>query len=306
MFANNPPADYGDLWPTIAGISPDGQWLYVHLFSEQMRTRCFFGIFRRDPATGDLTFQEGGSDYDPAYNKFAALRGMNLIFAADGKGGYISTGGDVVQTFRYDSRTGHLTDVSNVIVPTDRLNPSSTVVYDPKRNLLFGTGTWQHNAYGWLWRGFWVAKTGSAQVRKGDRLDLKATQAPSSPGVSDAASAADWPCWRGANGDGKSLLKGIRKDWTGGLKEVWRVSGLSPVVSTWSAPSVKRNKLVIVGKYGWQDEVSCFDADKGGAPFWTTELPGGSGGDGWGAVPSVRLSLMWTRFTCRKADDTYV
>ena len=276
--------EMGDLRPAIAGLSPDGQWLYVQIFSEQSRTRCFFGIFKRDPATGALAFQEGGSDYDAAYNKFATLPGMNLIFAADGKGGYITTGGDLVQRFRYDASTGHLADISDVITPVDKFRPGSMVVYDSKRNLMFGTGVWQYWAYGSCWRGFWVAKTGSAQVRSGGRLDIKATRAAADAKVT---STDDWPCWRGSTGDGKSPLKGIRKDWTGGLKEVWRVSGLSPVPSSWSAPSVKGDKLVILGKHGFLDEVFCFDADKGGAPVWVTELPGSNGWDGWGGGPTA-------------------
>jgi hypothetical protein len=273
-----------DLQPTVAGISPDGQWLYVEIFSSQARTRWFFGIFKRDPGTGDLAFQEGGSDYDVAYNKTATLPGMNLIFAPDGKGGYITTVGDLVQSFRYDSKTGHLTEISNVIAPVERLRPYPNVVYDPKNNLMFGGGWWQHGIYGEHRLGLWVAKTGSAQVCKDGRLDIKSTSAAAGAKVTNTN---DWPCWRGSNGDGKSLLKGIRKDWAGGLKEVWRVSGLSPGPSTWSAPSVKGDKLVILGKHGWMDEAFCFDADKGGAPLWIAELPGGNGGDGWSGGPSA-------------------
>lgn len=33
---------------------------------------------------------------------------------------------------------------------------------------------------------------------------------------------ADWPCWRGPQGDGHSLVTGIRTDWSQGLERLWQ------------------------------------------------------------------------------------
>src|SRR5512146_673026 len=48
---------------------------------------------------------------------------------------------------------------------------------------------------------------------------------------------ADWPCWRGPTGDGKSPVAGIRRDWSGGLPKRWEVSYLcqGTHTATWSA-----------------------------------------------------------------------
>ena len=62
---------------------------------------------------------------------------------------------------------------------------------------------------------------------------------PPALGAEAPAVSTDWPGWRGPNGNGHSPLKGIRKDWTGGLKKVWEVKGLSPDTCCWSSPSVQ-------------------------------------------------------------------
>ncbi len=61
---------------------------------------------------------------------------------------------------------------------------------------------------------------------------------------------ADWPCWRGLNGDGKSAVTGIRKDWPNGLKKLWEVDHLcqGKQTATWSAPAVRGNRLVVPGR----------------------------------------------------------
>ncbi len=80
------------------------------------------------------------------------------------------------------------------------------------------------------------------------------------------AYGTDWPCWRGPNGDGKSPVKGIRKDWSGGLKKIWEYNDLQTKNSkfdTWSAVSVKDGKVVVPGRREDKDVVCCFDADTG-------------------------------------------
>jgi hypothetical protein len=48
---------------------------------------------------------------------------------------------------------------------------------------------------------------------------------------------ADWPCWRGPKGDGKSSIAGIREDWSTGLTKRWEVSFLcqGTHTATWSS-----------------------------------------------------------------------
>ena len=52
---------------------------------------------------------------------------------------------------------------------------------------------------------------------------------------------ADWPCWRGSDGDSKSTVTGIVKDWSKGLKKLWDVDYLcqGKASATWSAPVVQ-------------------------------------------------------------------
>jgi len=77
--------------------------------------------------------------------------------------------------------------------------------------------------------------------------------------------AADWPCWRGPNGDGKSTVTGIRKDWAGGLNKLWEVDYLcqGKESSTWSAPAVQGNRLVVPGRDESKDIVFCLDPNNG-------------------------------------------
>ncbi len=292
-----------ELKGNIAGISPDGRWVYVVLTSEQVWTKNCFGIFKRDPATGELEFSSGGSEYDKEFDAFANLRGMNLMFAPDGVSGFISSDMHLIQNFKQDPKTGKLSNVSDVVTPALKGRPTPLMVYDAKAGYLIGAATLQYEAYGGTWLGVWAAKTGTAQVRRGERADLTATTAAAAD--AKPGSTEDWPRWLGPNGDGKSTLKGIRKDWTGGLRKVWEVSGLSPYLTTWSPPSVQGEKLVVLGKHGCMDEVLCFNADTGGAPLWIAELPGDGGGDGWAGGPVAQPCIDGDRVYVCHATSRY-
>jgi len=76
---------------------------------------------------------------------------------------------------------------------------------------------------------------------------------------------ADWPCWRGINGDGKSTVSGIIKDWSGGLKKLWEVNYLcqGTQAATWSAPVVQGNRLIVPGRSGNEDMIFCLDSNHG-------------------------------------------
>jgi outer membrane protein assembly factor BamB len=109
---------------------------------------------------------------------------------------------------------------------------------------------------------------------------------------------ADWPCWRGPTGDGKSSVTGIRKDWSGGLKKRWEVSYLcqGPRTATWSAPVVQGNRLVVPGRDDDKDMVFCLDADNGDL-IWFKSYPatgGDSHGPGARATPFIDQDRVYT------------
>ncbi len=76
---------------------------------------------------------------------------------------------------------------------------------------------------------------------------------------------ADWPRWRGPEQDGKTTVTGIRKDWSGGLRELWQISYLcqGKTATTWSAPSIQGNRLIVPGRDKHNDMVFCINADTG-------------------------------------------
>lgn len=76
---------------------------------------------------------------------------------------------------------------------------------------------------------------------------------------------ADWPCWRGPDGDGKSAVAGIKKDWSGGLEKLWEVDYLCQgrQSATWSAPAVQGNRLVVPGRSSGKDLIFCLDPNDG-------------------------------------------
>ncbi|UCD52851.1 MAG: PQQ-like beta-propeller repeat protein [Phycisphaerales bacterium] len=84
------------------------------------------------------------------------------------------------------------------------------------------------------------------------------------------AGQADWPCWRGPNGDGISSVTGIRTDWSGGLKKLWEVNFLcqGSRTPTWSEPVVRGNRLVVPGRDETNDLIFCLDPESG-AVIWT-------------------------------------
>jgi outer membrane protein assembly factor BamB len=83
----------------------------------------------------------------------------------------------------------------------------------------------------------------------------------------------EWPQWRGPHGNGKSGVKGIKKDWSGGLEKLWEKGDLCQGegnTSTWSAPSILGDKMVIPGRHGDKDVIFCFNAETG-EPLWKRE-----------------------------------
>jgi outer membrane protein assembly factor BamB len=264
-------------------ISPDGRWVYAALHRDE-NPGSSFGVFRRDPESGDLTLQDSGSGNDGSRCdlKFSNQIAVNLVFLPDGTGGYVgSQSGALLQTFRCDPATGRISDVRDITPVDAKQFSTAALLLDAKAGVLYGAG-----GCGTA-QGLWLLKT-QVPPAAGPRSDIRTESAPGAQSVSAPLAAQDWQSFRGANCDAKSPLKGIRKDWSGGLQKVWDVSGLSPGTATFSAPVVKGDKLIVQGRHGQVDELFCFDADKGGKPLWILEYATGSGGDyGYGDGPQA-------------------
>jgi len=109
---------------------------------------------------------------------------------------------------------------------------------------------------------------------------------------------ADWPCWRGPGGDGRSAVTGIRTDWTGGLKKLWEVSYLcqGERTATWSAPVVQGNRLVVPGRDARDDLLFCL-APETGELVWSKSYrarTGSSHGPGSRATPFIDHDRVYT------------
>ncbi len=109
---------------------------------------------------------------------------------------------------------------------------------------------------------------------------------------------ADWPCWRGIDGDGRSAVSGIRKDFSGGLKKLWEVDYLCQgrQSATWSAPVVRGNRLVVPGRGSGEDFVFCLDPNDG-TLLWLGSYKaraGTSHGPGPRATPYIEDDRVYT------------
>ncbi len=53
---------------------------------------------------------------------------------------------------------------------------------------------------------------------------------------------ADWISWRNINGDNRSVVTGVKTDWSNGLKKIWEIDYLcdGEDSATWSAPVIFR------------------------------------------------------------------
>lgn len=80
---------------------------------------------------------------------------------------------------------------------------------------------------------------------------------------------ADWICWQGADGDNRSNVTGIIKDWSGGLNKLWEVNYLCQGNSSasWSAPVIQGNRLIVCGRDSDNDLVFCLNT-KDGSLLW--------------------------------------
>jgi outer membrane protein assembly factor BamB len=109
---------------------------------------------------------------------------------------------------------------------------------------------------------------------------------------------ADWPCWRGQTGDGKSTVAGITKDWSKGLKKLWEVNYLCQGERnvSWSSVAVSGNRLVAPGRDDEKDLVFCLDPQNGNL-IWVGSYPAktkSSHGPGARATPYIDENRVYT------------
>ncbi len=108
-------------------------------------------------------------------------------------------------------------------------------------------------------------------------------------GIPDAANGLeptsmgehDWPCWGGARHDNRSDVTGIRTDWSGGLKRLWRIHYLCQGTgdsATWSTPVIRGNRLVVPGSDGKNDLIFCLNPETG-ALLWYKSYAADAGTD---------------------------
>ena len=109
---------------------------------------------------------------------------------------------------------------------------------------------------------------------------------------------ADWISWQGANGDNRSLVKGIIKDWSAGLETKWEVNYLcqGELSATWSAPVIQGNRLVVLGRDNENDWVFCLNPQTGDL-LWKQSykaLAVSSHGTGPRATPFIDDNRVYT------------
>src|ERR1044071_7823873 len=90
------------------------------------------------------------------------------------------------------------------------------------------------------------------------------------PMLALAASAADWPQWRGPDRSGSSKETGLLKEWpAGGPKLLWQNSDIG---SGYSTPVVIGSRLYVLGNRGMENEFVQALSVQDGKPAWTSRL----------------------------------
>ncbi|HEY0005386.1 MAG TPA: PQQ-binding-like beta-propeller repeat protein [Pyrinomonadaceae bacterium] len=85
-----------------------------------------------------------------------------------------------------------------------------------------------------------------------------------------AASASDWPQWRGPARDGISQERGLLKQWpAGGPKLLWQVNDIGDGYST---PAVVGTRIYLMSNRGMENEFVQALSTQDGKPVWTTRV----------------------------------
>ena len=85
-----------------------------------------------------------------------------------------------------------------------------------------------------------------------------------------AAQGDDWPAWRGADRTGRSAETGLADSWTeAGPTELWRIDTAGTGFST---PSIKSDRIYLMGNVDRGEWVHCLDAGDAGATIWSYRI----------------------------------
>lgn len=97
-----------------------------------------------------------------------------------------------------------------------------------------------------------------------------AVPAATPPAATTTASAAEWPCFRGPNHDGKSPDKGLLKEWPAdGPKLLWKIETIG---KGFSSPTISGGAIYISGEEG--GSLSLFALDMDGKQKWKVDAGG--------------------------------
>jgi outer membrane protein assembly factor BamB len=108
----------------------------------------------------------------------------------------------------------------------------------------------------------------------------------------------DWASWHGPDGDRVSHEKGIRNDWSKGLKRVWEVDYLCQGSSSasWSSPVIQGNRLVVCGRDTDNDLIFCLNPEDGSL-IWYQSYPAKAKtnhGSGMRATPFIDKDRIYS------------
>ena len=121
-----------------------------------------------------------------------------------------------------------------------------------------------------------------------------------------AASAADWPNWRGPNHDGVSSETGLQTRWEAPPPLLWQRA----IGSAFSGIAVVGDRVYTCGTHAGKQTLLCLNADTG-AVLWQQpigeEYREGTGGDGPRGTPTVADGRVYVqgalgRMCCFEAD----
>ena len=108
----------------------------------------------------------------------------------------------------------------------------------------------------------------------------------------------DWPCWRGIDGDAKSTVTGIIKDWSNGLMKLWEVNYLcqGKASATWSSPVIQGDRLIVCGRDESNDLAFCLNTIDGSL-LWKEHYTASATinhGTGMRATPCIDENRVYT------------
>ena len=112
-------------------LSPDGYWLYAHLWNGNPDQNCY-GLFKRQPLTGELTYQETILGKNDA---LANQKEWPVVFSPNGGDGYLNDGSGSVQSFKNSPRTGRLEQ--RAAIKELKASPAARLFVDPDTDCLY-------------------------------------------------------------------------------------------------------------------------------------------------------------------------